>query len=103
MWDALKSRMSAFYDICDNCKYTRRHFINIAGRIKLKDETNIKNKIKAIQGEYEFTFSDCSIASSLFSLFMYICIASSIKNIFFKFPATDDAHWENSAFIGNKK
>ncbi|XP_052688263.1 uncharacterized protein LOC128166866 isoform X3 [Crassostrea angulata] len=65
MWDALKSRMSAYYDICDNCKYTRRHFINVAGRIKLKDETKIKNKIKAIQ-------------------------------------ATNDDHWEKSAFIGNK-
>lgn len=82
MWDALKSRMSAYYDICDNCKYTRRHFINVAGRIKLKDETKIKNKIKAIQGEYEFTFSDCSIASSLFSLYIYI---NTLKFIGFNF------------------
>lgn len=52
MWDALRSRLSAYFDICDNCNYTRQHFINVEGRIKLKDKTNIRNKIKAILGKY---------------------------------------------------
>lgn len=52
IWDALRSRLSAYFDICDNCNYTRQHFINVEGRIKLKDKTNIRNKIKAILGKY---------------------------------------------------
>lgn len=48
MWDVLKLRMFVYYDICDNCKYIRWYFINVVGRIKFKDEINIKNKIKVI-------------------------------------------------------
>ncbi|XP_078316701.1 uncharacterized protein LOC111119087 [Crassostrea virginica] len=47
---ALKARLSAFYNLCDNCNYPRLHYIDVEGRVKLKDEMNLKNKIKDILG-----------------------------------------------------
>ena len=47
---ALKARLSAFYNLCDNCNYPRLHYIDVEGRLKLKDEMSLKNKMKDILG-----------------------------------------------------
>ncbi|XP_062570839.1 uncharacterized protein LOC134232878 [Saccostrea cucullata] len=45
---ALITKLSTHYQICNVCKNPRLHYVDIAGRVKLKDENNIRNAINTV-------------------------------------------------------
>ncbi|XP_061191549.1 uncharacterized protein LOC133199695 [Saccostrea echinata] len=45
---ALTTKLSTHYQICKDCKNPRVHYVDVARRVKLKDENNIRNAINTV-------------------------------------------------------
>lgn len=47
----LKTRLLPYYDRCNDC--SRYHYIDIVGRIKLREENDIENATKVVVGKWK--------------------------------------------------